>query len=165
MFRLPSYTSIFSAEAYAIYTAVTLSTDLKLPKASIITDSKSVLEDLRWFLRGQLKPWYYRTKISREIIVMINRLRSDHYNLNSSLHRKNLIEDPSCSCGYPQQDILHMIFDCSIFSDGARLLHRLIDRASPSGDKLTKFTRAISKPSECFDRLILNFSKFCCRQF
>ncbi|XP_018305171.1 ribonuclease H1, partial [Mycetomoellerius zeteki] len=46
MFRLSSYTSVFSAEAYAIYTAITISIDLHLRKVTIVTDSKSVLETI-----------------------------------------------------------------------------------------------------------------------
>ncbi|XP_018305536.1 uncharacterized protein [Mycetomoellerius zeteki] len=47
MFKLSSYTSIFSAEAYAIYTVITLLVDLHLPRVTVITDSKSVLESIR----------------------------------------------------------------------------------------------------------------------
>ncbi|XP_018367425.1 PREDICTED: uncharacterized protein LOC108763958 [Trachymyrmex cornetzi] len=209
MLKLPPYASVFSAEAYAIYTAITLAIDRKLPKAIIITDSKSVLEAVKSFrnptnnyliplirsvlvkaeskgteinfiwipshrgisgnekadqlakrairqgiernfkvpysdlcavtkqeisdnfylylesqadIKGSFyftnifkrsaKPWYFRMNIPRESIVMINRLRSDHYNLNYSLHRKNLIDDPSCPCGSPQQDMIHMIYEC-----------------------------------------------------
>ncbi|KYN06195.1 hypothetical protein ALC62_02857 [Cyphomyrmex costatus] len=56
------------------------------------------------------KPWYFRLRISRDAIVMVNRLRSDHYNPNHSLRRKNLIDSPSCPCGDPKQDILHLIY-------------------------------------------------------
>ncbi|KYN09076.1 hypothetical protein ALC57_18814, partial [Trachymyrmex cornetzi] len=262
MLKLPPFTSIFSAEVYAVYSPITLSIDLKLPKASFITDSKSVLEAAKGYcnstnnylipliksalkeaetsgtnirfiwipshrgiegnekadqlakrairhgiernfkvpysdfcavikldifnnfyrqlesladIKGSFyfskifnkssKPWYFRMKVSRETIVMINRLRSDHYNLNHSLYRKNLVDDPSCPCGSPKQDILHMIYDCPDVYEGARFLRRVIDRVAPTGDRLAKFALVISKPSECLCRLILNFSKLCCRQF
>ena len=32
------------------------------------------------------KPWFYNKNLKREIIITINRCRSDHYNLNASLH-------------------------------------------------------------------------------
>ncbi|KYN02853.1 hypothetical protein ALC62_06320 [Cyphomyrmex costatus] len=206
MYRLPSYTSIFSAEAYAIYIAVSISIDNNLQKATIVSDSLSVLHALNghhnstnnshpasglfWrrlslkvlkstssgsprtaviignekadqlakraiskgiepnfkvpysdicavikykitenffqhivslsdvkgsyffshIFNRAAKPWYFRLKISRDAIVMVNRLHSDHYNLNHSLHRKNLIDSPSCPCGDPKQDILHLIY-------------------------------------------------------
>ncbi|XP_018360462.1 PREDICTED: uncharacterized protein LOC108759488 [Trachymyrmex cornetzi] len=191
MLKLPPYTSVFSAEAYAIYTAITLAIDRKLPKATIITDSKSVLKAVKSFrnptnnyliplirsvleeaeskgteinfiwipshrgisgnekadqlakrairqesqadIKGSFyfsnifkrsaKPWYFRINIPRESIVMINRLRSNHYNLNYSLHRKNLIDDPSCPCGAPQQDMIHMIYECPESRGSTRLAY------------------------------------------
>ncbi|KYM98341.1 hypothetical protein ALC62_10951 [Cyphomyrmex costatus] len=39
MYKLPSYTSIFSAEAYAIYNAILTSIVMNLQKATIVTDS------------------------------------------------------------------------------------------------------------------------------
>ncbi|KYN22427.1 Gag-Pol polyprotein [Trachymyrmex cornetzi] len=265
MLKLPPYASVFSAEAYAIYTAITLAIDRKLPKATIITDSKSVLEAVKSFrnqtnnyliplirsvleeaeskgteinfiwipshrgisgnekadqlakrairqgivtiernfkvpysdlcavikqeisdnfylylesqadIKGSFyfnnifkrsaKPWYFRMNIPRESIVMINRLRSDHYNLNYSLHRKNLIDDPSCPCGSPQQDMIHMIYECPESRGSARLVRCAINQISSARDNLTKFAQAISKPSEYLCRLITNFSKLCGRQF
>ncbi|KYQ48389.1 Gag-Pol polyprotein [Trachymyrmex zeteki] len=262
MYKLSSYTSVFSAEAYAIYNALTIAIDLQIHKASIVTDSKSVLEsisgpcnssnnyliplikvgleetkskgthiqfiwvpsykgiagnegadrlarrairkgiepnfkvpysDLCAIIKQQItdsfyqqlestvdikgtyyfshifqrsaKPWYYRKKVSRQTIVMLNRLRSNHYNLNSSLHRKNLIDDPSCPCGSTRQDIVHLVYDCPDTYTQARYLRRIVDRTSNSRDRLERFTRAISDPSDCLCRLILNFSKACDRQF
>ncbi|KYM96985.1 hypothetical protein ALC62_12362 [Cyphomyrmex costatus] len=46
MYKLLSYTSIFSAEAYAIYNAVIISIDLNLQNVTIVSDSKSVLQAL-----------------------------------------------------------------------------------------------------------------------
>ncbi|KYQ53563.1 Gag-Pol polyprotein, partial [Trachymyrmex zeteki] len=262
MFRLSSYTSVFSAEAYAIYTAITISIDLHLRKVTIVTDSKSVLETISSYnnrtnnyliplikavleeaeangtriqfvwvpshkgiagnekadnlakrairqgiepnfkvpysdicavikqrisdnfyrhlesmaqtkgtyffthiLRRSPKPWYYRKKISRKIIVMLNRLRSNHYNLNVSLYRKNLTEVPSCPCGSPRQDIIHLIYECPYTYVQARYLRRFIDRTSNTGSNLAKFSRAISDPSECVCRLIFNLSITCDRHF
>ncbi|XP_018366329.1 PREDICTED: uncharacterized protein LOC108763321 [Trachymyrmex cornetzi] len=262
MYRLSSYTSVFSAEAYAIYNAVTLSIDLHLRKVSIVTDSKSVLDSISgsinrtnnyliplikagleeaeangtriqfiWvpshkgitgnekadqlakrairqgiepnfkvpysdmsavikqrisdnfyrhlesmaetkgayffthIFRKSSKPWYFHKKISREIIVILNRLRSDHYNLNFSLYRKNLFEEPSCPCGSPRQDIIHLIYDCPYTYVQARYLRRMVDRTSNAGDNANKFSQAISDPSECVCRLILNLCKACNRHF
>ncbi|KYN02596.1 hypothetical protein ALC62_06579 [Cyphomyrmex costatus] len=262
MYRLPSYTSIFSAEAYAIYIAVTISIDKNLQKATIVSDSLSVLHALNghhnstnnyliplirsvleeakskgteiqfiWvpshcgvtsnekadqlakqaIIKGiesnfkvpysdicavikykitenfyqhivslsdvkgsyffshifnrAAKPWYFRLKISRDAIVMVNRLRSDHYNLNRSLHRKNLIDNPSCPCGDPKQDILHLIYECPYSRNYALFLRRTIDRIMLYSDCLSKFSHAIANPTEKLCRLILSFSKSCSRQF
>jgi len=58
------------------------------------------------------KPWFYRYSLTRGQIVTINRIRSNHYNLNYSLFRKNIVGSGSCPCGDPRQDINHVIFRC-----------------------------------------------------
>ncbi|KYQ54710.1 Gag-Pol polyprotein [Trachymyrmex zeteki] len=200
MYKLFSYTSVFSAEAYAIYNAITISIDLHLRKVTIVTDSRSVLEAVKGtcirtnnylilLIRARIEEaenegtriqflWVpsHRGITGNEKADQLAKRAIRHgiepnfKVLYSDLcavikQQIKILETPLCPCGYPQQDILHMIFDCPDFSDGARLLRRVIDRASPSGDRLTKFARAISKPSECLGRLILNFSKSCCRHF
>jgi len=47
-------------------------------------------------------------------IVLINKIRSNHYNLNYSLFRKNIVNSAACPCGDPRQDINHIIFYCLI---------------------------------------------------
>ncbi|KYN32619.1 hypothetical protein ALC56_13101, partial [Trachymyrmex septentrionalis] len=37
-----------------------------------------------------VNPWYSQKSLKREEIVMINRIRSNHYNLQYSLYRKNI---------------------------------------------------------------------------
>jgi len=56
--------------------------------------------------------WYHNKPFNRNEIVLINRIRSNHYNLNYSLHRKNIFPSAACSCGDPRQDINHIIFYC-----------------------------------------------------
>jgi len=51
---------------------------------------------------------------NRKETVLINRIRSNHYNLNFSLFQKNMITSAACSCGDPKQDINHIIFFCPI---------------------------------------------------
>jgi len=57
-------------------------------------------------------PWYYDKPLNRKEIVLINRIRSNHYNLNYSLHRKKIVPSAAYSCGDPKQDINHIIFFC-----------------------------------------------------
>jgi len=52
-------------------------------------------------------PWYYDKPLNRKEIVLINRIRSNHYNLNYNLHRKNMISSAACLCDDPRQDINH----------------------------------------------------------
>ncbi|KAL6421606.1 hypothetical protein ACFW04_014224 [Cataglyphis niger] len=69
-----------------------------------------------------LKPWFYKLKLNQESIVTICRLRSDHYTLNYSLHRCNLVADPSCSCGSPKQDADHTFWSCPHYKEQRKSL-------------------------------------------
>ncbi|KMQ89246.1 pol-like protein [Lasius niger] len=79
------------------------------------------------FEEFKLKPWLKKIKSGREGIVTCCRIRSCHYALNHSLHRCNLITDPSCPCGFPIQDADHIFWDCPIPADSrTTLLNRLL---------------------------------------
>ncbi|CAK9799179.1 hypothetical protein ANTPLA_LOCUS1920 [Anthophora plagiata] len=45
--------------------------------------------------------------------IWINRVRSNHYNLKASLKRVNIVQDTSCQCGFPMQDVDHVLWDCT----------------------------------------------------
>lgn len=62
------------------------------------------------------KIWFNKTSLGREEIVMVNHLRS---NLNSSLHRVNIVDSPACPCGAEFQDANHVIFCCDLYSHKA----------------------------------------------
>ncbi|KYN50316.1 hypothetical protein ALC62_11508, partial [Cyphomyrmex costatus] len=78
------------------------------------------------------KPWYFKLTLNRDEIVLVNRLRSNHYNLNYSLHRKNMVLSPSCECGDPRQDINHIVFYCPLTRNKAGSLIRYINKNFPS---------------------------------
>ena len=59
------------------------------------------------------KPWFSKTKLSRDFVVTISRLRTNHYSLAASLARKNFIESDECPlCGFPGEDINHVLWAC-----------------------------------------------------
>jgi len=96
-------------------------TDLySLVKRGMENGFRSLLEDafrekgilyFSYFYQFSPKPWFYRYSLSREQIVTINRMRSNHYNLNYSLFRKNIINSGACPCGDldSRQDVNHII--------------------------------------------------------
>ncbi|KYQ59579.1 hypothetical protein ALC60_01395 [Trachymyrmex zeteki] len=55
------------------------------------------------------KPWYYRLPLRRKSIVTVMSLRVNHYNLKYSLFRKNFIENSSCVCRHPVQDVSYLM--------------------------------------------------------
>lgn len=101
---------------------------------------------------------------SRNFITTLNRLRSNHFNLNSSLSRKNIIVDPSCPCDCPSQDLIHVIFDCPLteqFADPLRLA--LLEQDESNYSDLV--THALQHPSAKICRLFVGFDKACDRNF
>jgi len=59
-------------------------------------------------------PWYFNKPLNRNDIVLVNRICSNHYNLNYSLFHKNMTNSAACLCEDPKQDINHIIFYCPI---------------------------------------------------
>ncbi|KMQ93494.1 rna-directed dna polymerase from mobile element jockey [Lasius niger] len=60
--------------------------------------------------------WFSKLKLNRLKIVTTCRIRSNHYNLNYSLYRCNIVDSPSCRCGAPQQDINHVLWNCPLLT-------------------------------------------------
>jgi len=77
------------------------------------------------------RPWYYNKPLCRNDIVLINRIRSNHYNLNYSLFRKNMTTSAACLCGDPKQDINHIIFYCPITTPKSHHLRSFLIKFFP----------------------------------
>jgi len=77
------------------------------------------------------KPWYFDKSLNRKEIVLINRIRSNHYNLNYSLYRKNIVKSPACFCGDPRQDINHIVFYCPITIPKSSALRSFLSKSFP----------------------------------
>jgi len=75
-------------------------------------------KDVHYFFRSPPpKPWFSRLALPREQIVAIGRLRSNHYNLNYSLNRKNIVASSACSCEDPRQDFNYIVFRCPLINN------------------------------------------------
>ena len=61
------------------------------------------------------KPWFHNKNIPRELIVFINRSRSNHYNLAASLARVNIVQNSKCQCGIEDQTLDHILWKCTLF--------------------------------------------------
>jgi len=62
-------------------------------------------------------PWFAGIDFPRKFVTTFNRIRSDHYNLNESLARKEYIASPRCECGHEVEDINHFVFTCNIYDE------------------------------------------------
>lgn len=94
------------------------------------------------------KPWFAKIKMARSFITPIVRLRSDDYNLNASLFRKNLIDDPSCSCGFPceMQDFNHVLYECPLTVCKWSALRKTVHELTQSNS--WDITEALNKPTQ-----------------
>ena len=61
------------------------------------------------------KPWFYNKNIDREVVTLINRVRSNHYNLKESLFKIKVVSDPLCECGHFNEDLNHVLWQCQIY--------------------------------------------------
>ncbi|KAK2574883.1 hypothetical protein KPH14_013002, partial [Odynerus spinipes] len=57
-------------------------------------------------------PWFKDKLLNRELIVMVCRARSNHINLNESLHKIKVVPDKRCECGHYSQDLNHVLWQC-----------------------------------------------------
>jgi len=83
---------------------------------------KGTLHSSYFFQSTLSKPWFFRLSLPREQIVTLCRLQSNHYNLNYSLHRKNIVAFSACSCGDSRQDANHIVFRCPFTRNKSRNL-------------------------------------------
>ncbi|XP_018406282.1 PREDICTED: uncharacterized protein LOC108771265, partial [Cyphomyrmex costatus] len=107
---------------------------------------------------SSLRPWFYSKSLEREEIVLINRIRSNHYNLNESLHRKGMTASAACQCGHECQDINHVIFDCQETRNKAAYLLNFLHSKYPQFT-LNNIFLLLKKPSVGLCRRLLAFFK------
>ncbi|KYQ53696.1 hypothetical protein ALC60_07383 [Trachymyrmex zeteki] len=103
------------------------------------------------------KPWFHKTSFNREEIVLINRLRSDHINLNESLHRVNIVNSPAYPCGDSSQTINHIIFHCEKHYSNVKSLPDYVASKFPNSPQ--DLSPALSSPTPKLCRLLLAFMK------
>jgi len=103
------------------------------------------------------KPWFFRLPIPREQIVTLGRLRSNHYNLNYSLHRKNIVASSACPCGDPHQDANHTVFRCPLTRSKSHNLLSYLYRNNPQN--YSNLFPSLKDPSPKLCRLLTSFFK------
>ncbi|KAL7287081.1 hypothetical protein TKK_0018701 [Trichogramma kaykai] len=96
-----------------------------------------------------------KTHYDRHHIVTINRLRANHYSLGESLHRKNIINTPTCPCGAEIQDIHHITFECPLYTkERSSLLAKLKNYTNinklPNIESITEILKLPNNPPSKF---------------
>lgn len=70
-----------------------------------------------FFKEEERYPWFQGLNYPRRTIVLFNRLRAYHFNLNASLARKCYIESARCQCECEYEGINHFVFECSKYDE------------------------------------------------
>lgn len=86
-----------------------------------------------FFRENERSPWFAGLNLPRRYITLINRLRADHYNLNSSLYRKRYVESPRCECGAEEEDINHLLFNCGKYDATRQVFYDDLNRVGATG--------------------------------
>lgn len=105
------------------------------------------------------KNQFAELNINRSFITPIIRLRSNHYNLNASLFRKNLVDSPYCPCGSPWQNFNHVLFNCPLIVAKGRALRRII--AEKTNYNINDISSVLVKPTLKLCRVLATFCKAC----
>lgn len=82
------------------------------------------------FYKPSKKPWFVNFVARRAWIVSICRGRSNHYNLNASLSRKNYVTSGDCpNCPGVDEDLDHVLWSCPRFNAFRPNLLKALTRA------------------------------------
>ncbi|XP_058805042.1 uncharacterized protein LOC131672100 [Phymastichus coffea] len=68
------------------------------------------------FYKEAKSPWFSKFKLKRELIVTVNRIRSDHYSLAASLYKIKVVDSPLCKCNQNPEDISHILWQCNLYN-------------------------------------------------
>lgn len=70
-----------------------------------------------FYKEEEKSPWFENLNFPRRAVVLYNRLRAYHYNLNASLARKSYIDTARYQCGREYEDINHFVFECAAYDE------------------------------------------------
>ena len=80
------------------------------------------------YYRHTSRPWFYKYRMARDLIVFINRLRANHYHLAVSPSRVNIINNSKCKCDEFDEDIDHVVWQCELYKQDRQTLIQQLSR-------------------------------------
>lgn len=104
-----------------------------------------------------LSPWFEGLDLGRAEIVTISRIRTNHYNLNYSLNRCNLVDSSACSCNCPVQDIDHVLWYCPLYASYRPELIKSLEKNLGSTAVPRCVLALLRNPSPCVIFPIMSF--------
>ncbi|XP_026825372.1 uncharacterized protein LOC113561927 [Ooceraea biroi] len=94
---------------------------------------KGVFYYTNFYNRQSKLPWFHGFNEERYFITFVNRVRANHYNLNASLARKNIVNSERCECGYMREDIDHVVWQCHRYDEERMAMGDILWRRDLSG--------------------------------
>lgn len=79
-----------------------------------------------YYFRKSKKKWFEECDLNRKALVSINRLRSNHSSLASSLFRHDIVNSPRCPCDLEDQSEDHIFWRCLFFAKAREILLKQI---------------------------------------
>ena len=112
------------------------------------------------FYKKALNPWFFNKKLPRELIVTINRLRADHYNLAASLAKVKIVNDATCVCNNSApEDIDHVVWQCPLYNNHRVKLIKSLRQLNLQIP--TKMSTLLMEPNINACKHVLNFLENC----
>lgn len=106
-----------------------------------------------------LKPWFQSFPDDRALIVSFVRLRANHTSLSQSLFRKNIIENPSCPCGFPEENLFHFFFECPLYHQQRKKLRSCLKKSKIKFNLTSDLINILKNPKLSTFRPIAEFIK------
>lgn len=104
-----------------------------ITKWNSLPDSVKEIKDINKFMKVIKPPskpnrLYYHGH--RNLNILLARLRMKCSPLNSHLHALHVIDNPSCNCGYTNEDSDHYFLNCPLYSITRQTLHNTVNQIS-----------------------------------
>ena len=135
--------------------------DCKLQTNEILISQSNLTGKIYFetYFQNRKSPWFAGKNLNRNFISTFSRIRANHYNLAASLARIKIVSSPTCQCGMADEDINHVLWQCSLYDiqrskliKGLRKLNHLLPLNIES---------IVSKPQITVCLAIFSFIKAC----
>ncbi|KAJ8664375.1 hypothetical protein QAD02_006037 [Eretmocerus hayati] len=111
------------------------------------------------YFEDSTKPWFHKKKLSRELIVTINRCRSNHYGLAAPLARVRVVRSPKCACDEYDGNLDHVIWQCPLFEEQRVKLIKSLRKIKLQ--LLMKTSSLLAEPNIAAFKFIVEFFNDC----
>ena len=87
---------------------------------------------------------------------------TNHHSLQDSLFRKNLIDNPYCSCESSPETLDHFLWDCSLYSAQREWLINKLNKANFNTPRCS--VNLLKSPNSAFTKILLEYIIYKCKK-